>query len=348
MHVVRTMRLGRWLSALLAAVLSVGLVGMVSASAFGAAKPRRVAYVINGSLGDQSFYDSGFEGLERIKRDFGVETRVLEAKFTPSLYYPSLQQAARWADVIFVISYGMEDQLRQIADQYPNKIFVNVDTVVTNSKRTISSIDFRENEGAFMAGVVAALMTTYTDLPGINSQKIIGAVGGDDDPVIRDFVYGYEQGAHYIDPTVRVDTVYVGSWDDPVKGKQAALQLFAQGSDIVFNIAALTGIGVLQAAREAGKYAIGVDSNQNGLEPGHVLTSDIKDVGGSMYKVFEMIVNGTYNPGTVYSFGLKEGAVGLAIDEHSRKLIPAEYLQRIETIRQKVVAGDIEVKPYRP
>ncbi|WP_324717187.1 BMP family ABC transporter substrate-binding protein [Carboxydochorda subterranea] len=338
----------RWTRMAGLGLLALALVTAGTAPGATAEAPKRVAYVINGSLGDQSFYDSGYEGLKRIEKEFGVETRVVEAKFTPSLYYPSLQQAARWADVVFVISYGMEDQLQQIADQNPNKVFVNVDTVVTNSKKTISSIDFRESEGAFMAGVVAAMMTTYTKLPGINPQKVIGAVGGDDDPVIRDFVYGYEQGAHYVDPEVKVQTVYVGSWDDPVKGKQAALQLFAQGADVVFNIAALTGVGVLQAAREAGKYAIGVDTNQNGLEPGHVLTSDIKDVGGSMYQVFRMIRDGTYKPGTVYSFGLKERAVGLAIDDHSRQLIPAGYLQRIEAIRQKVISGEIEVKPYRP
>ncbi|RKX37098.1 MAG: BMP family ABC transporter substrate-binding protein, partial [Thermotogae bacterium] len=154
---------------------------------FGAAK--RVAYVINGSLGDQSFYDSGHAGIVQLENEFGVEARVLECNFDPSLYYPSLMTAARWADVIFVISYGFEEELKEIASMFPNKIWVNIDTVVQDENGIISSVDFREEEGAFMAGVVAA-MVTESDLPGANPEKIIGAVGGDDDIVIRAFMYG--------------------------------------------------------------------------------------------------------------------------------------------------------------
>ncbi len=310
--------------------------------------PKKVAYVINGSLGDQSFYDSGYAGIKKIEKDFGVETRVIECNFDPSLYYPSLMAAARWADVIFVISYGFEEELKQVATKFPEKIWVNIDTVVQDPKGIISSVDYREEEGAFLAGVVAAIVTTMTELPGINPQKIIGAVGGDDDIVIRSFVYGYEQGAKYIDPQVEVKVIYVGSWDDPAKGKQAALQLYAQGADVVFQIAALTGFGVLQAAKEVGKYAIGVDSNQNPLMPGHVITSDLKEVGQSIYKIFQMIINGTFQKGMIYSFGVKEGMVGLAIDEYTRMILPEAVVNRILEIQRKIAEGEIKVKYYQP
>jgi basic membrane protein A len=192
------------------------------------------------------------------------------------------------------------------------------------------------------------MVTTMTNLPGINPEKIIGAVGGDDDIVIRSFVYGYEQGAKYVDPEVQVKVIYVGTWDDPAKGKQAALQLYAEGADVVFQIAALTGFGVLQAAKEVGKYAIGVDSNQNPLVPGHVITSDLKEVGKSIYTIFKMILDGTFERGKVYSFGVKEGMVGLAIDEYTRKILPEDVVQKIIDIQKKVASGEIKVEPYRP
>lgn len=310
--------------------------------------PKRVAYVINGSLGDQSFYDSGYSGIKQLEKEFGVQTRVIECNFNPSLYYPSLTTAAQWADVIFVISYGFEEELKEIAMKFPNKIWVNIDTVVQDEKGIISSIDYREEEGAFLAGAVAAMVTTMTQLPGINPQKIIGAVGGDDDIVIRSFVYGYEQGAKYIDPEVQVKVIYVGTWDDPAKGKQAALQLYAQGADVVFQIAALTGFGVLQAAQEVGKYAIGVDSNQNPLVPGHVITSDLKEVGQSIYKIFKMIMDGTFEKGKVYSFGVKEGIVGLAVDDYTKKILPPETVDKILKLQEMVANGTIVVKPYVP
>jgi len=230
---------------------------------------------------------------------------------------------------------------------FPNKIFVNIDTVVEDDKKIISNVDFIEEEGSFMAGIVAGIVTTMTELPGINPEKLIGAVGGDDDIVIRSFVFGYEQGAKYIDPEIQVRSIYVGTWDDPVKGKQAALQLYSQGVDVIFQIASLTGAGVLQAAQEVGKYAIGVDSNQNPIVPGHVITSMLKEVGKSIEYVFKQIMDGSYKPGTLYKLGLKEEAVGLAIDEYTYQILPKEVVERILEIQKDVIEGKITVKEYR-
>ena len=170
------------------AFVAVGMLLFVAIGA-SAASPQRVAYIINGGLGDLSFYDSGQAGIDRIRDEFGVQTRTIECGFDPARYAQALQAAIQWnADVMFVISYGFEDLLQQYADQYPNKYWINVDTVVENSRRTITSVDFIEEEGAFLAGVAAALVTTDTSLKGVNPDKIIGAVGGDDDPVIRAFL----------------------------------------------------------------------------------------------------------------------------------------------------------------
>ncbi len=307
----------------------------------------RVAYIINGSLGDQSFYDSGQSGVDRIAEDFGVKTTTIETNYDPAKYPQALQSAVQWkANVIFVISYGFEDLVKQTADEHPEITVVNIDTVINNSKNTITSVDFIEEEGAFLAGAVAGMATTDMSIEGINDKKIIGAVGGDKDPVIDAFIFGYDQGAKYIDPEIQVDTIYAGVWDDPVRGKQAAKQLYSQGSDVVFQIAALTGNGVLEAAAEEGRYAIGVDSNQNGIQPGAVITSDLKNVGDAIYDVYKTIKDGTFKPGAVLEYGLAQKGVGLAIDEHTKKILSDEQLKKIKDIESGIIDGSIPVKRY--
>ena len=160
-----------------------------------AAQPKRVVYLINGALGDNAFYDSGKAGIDALAANYGVETRTIEANFDAGKYEPSLQAAVNYADVIFVISYGFEDQLKAVADKNPDKIFVNLDTVVQNSANTITSVDFIEEESAYLAGVVAGMLTLDTSVPNINPEKIVGVVGGDVDPVVNSFIFAYENGA---------------------------------------------------------------------------------------------------------------------------------------------------------
>lgn len=307
----------------------------------------RVAYIINGSLGDLSFYDSGQTGIDRIAERYGAQTTTIETNYDPAKYPQALQSALQWnADVIFVISYGFEDLVQEFADANPEVTVVNVDTVVTNSANTITSVDFIEEEGAFMAGAAAALATTDRSIQGINDRKLIGAVGGDKDPVIDAFIYGYEQGARFIDPEVTVEVIYAGVWDDPVRGKQAAKQLFSRGADVIFQIASLTGSGVLEAAAEEGRYAIGVDSNQNAIQPGAVITSNLKHVGDAIYDVYATIAAGTFKPGAVLEYGLAKKGVGLAIDEHTEAILPVASIEKLSEIEADIIAGAIEVKRY--
>mgnify|MGYP002388317605 FL=1 len=330
------------------ALAIIAILSLTLGSSLAAPPKHKVAYIINGALGDLSFYDSGQEGIDRMRKELNAETRTIECNFDPVAYPQALQSAVAWgADVIFVVSYGFEDLLMQYADTYPDKKWINLDTVVENKKKTITSVDFIEEEGAFMAGVVAGLVTTDTSIPGVNRDKVVGAVCGDDDPVIRGFLYGYEQGAKHIDKDIEVKAIFTGTWDDPVRGKQAAKQLYSQKVDIIFQIAALTGSGVLEAAKEEGKYAIGVDSNQNGIQPGHVVTSMLKHMGQSIYRVYGTILDGKYKPGMVLEYGLREGGVGLAIDEHTRRILPAKSLQRVIDIENKVKSGAIKVERYR-
>jgi len=329
--------------ALLAVVLVVSMVGCSSTAA--APKTTKVVYLINGALGDNAFYDSGQSGMDKLAKDFGVEIRTIQANFDAGQYAPSLEAAVNYADVIFVISYGFEDQLKTYADKYPNKIFVNIDTIVQNDKKTITSVNYLCEESAYLAGVVAAYTTTDTSLPGVNSQKIIGAAAGDSDPVTEAFIFGYTNGAKSIDPGITVETKYLNSWDDPAKGKQAALQLYDMGADVVFQIAAAAGLGVLQAAGDRGLYAIGVDTNQNDIVPGHIVASDIKNVGQTIYEVYQTIKDGTYKPGVTINSGLASGGVDIVMTAKN-PVLPQAIQDKVNAVRQQIIDGTLKIQLY--
>jgi basic membrane protein A len=330
---------------MIAAMLAfASLAGCAQAPA--APKSQKVVYLINGALGDNAFYDSGKAGIDAIAKQYGVETRTIEDNFDSSKYQPALQAAVDYADVIFVISYGYEDQLKEIADKYPDKTFVNLDTVVQNTKKTITSVDYTEEESAYLTGVAAALATTDTSIKNINPDKIIGVVGGDTDPVVSAFVFAYANGAHSVDPSIQVLTKSLGgAWDDSAKAKQAALQLYDQKADVVFQVASAAGIGVLQAAKERDLYAIGVDTNQNDLEPGNVIASDVKNVGKSIEDVFKTIKDGTYKPGQVIKDGLAQGGVDIALDGKVQ-VLPQASIDKIKAIRQQIIDGKLKVTLY--
>ncbi|MGB9666167.1 MAG: BMP family ABC transporter substrate-binding protein [Candidatus Cryosericum sp.] len=336
----------RILSALLVLMLvSLSLTGCKSAAS--GPKTDKVVYLINGALGDNAFYDSGQKGIDNIKSQYGVETRTIECNFDAGKYEPSLEAATQYSDVVFVISYAFEDNLKAMADKYPDKIFVNIDTIVQNSKNTITSIKYIEEESAFLAGVCAGLTTTDLSIKNINADKVVGVVAAADDPVVMAFVKAYEDGVHYIDKDIQVERVVLaGIWDDPAKGKQAALSLYDKKCDVVFQVAAATGLGVLQAAKERGLYAIGVDTNQNDIEPGYVIASDIKDVGKTIEDVYKTIRDGTYKPGQVIKYGLKTGTVDL-VTTATVQVLPQSILDRINSVRQQIIDGTLVVKKYQ-
>lgn len=330
------------------AALAVLLAACQPAATSTPVAPKRVVYLINGALGDNAFYDSGKLGLDNITKQYGLESRVIEANFDAAKYEPGLKAAVEFADVVFVISYGFEDQLKAIADENPDKIIVNLDTVVQNAKNTITSVDYIEEEAAYLAGVTAALVTTDTSIKGVNGDKVIGAVAGDIDPVISAFTFAYENGAQSIDAGIQVEVKSLGGvWDDPAKGKEATLQLYDQKADVVFQIAAASGLGVLQAAKERGLYAIGVDTNQNDIEPGSVAGSMVKNIGTTIEKLYASIADGTYQPGQVLEYGVAQGGVDMVF-EAQIKVLPQASIDRVLAIRKDIIEGKLKVERYVP
>lgn len=310
------------------------------------AEGMKVAYVTPGATGDNGFCDSVARGLARIETDFGAQTTIIENNNDASKYAESLEACFQWQpDVVFSEPYGFEELYTQYADKYPDTKIVCLDFTLENTQKTISSYTFISEEGAFLAGVCAAKVTE-SDLELANEEKKVGFVGGQDIPVIKGFYKGFEQGVKYVDPDIEILVTYVGDFFDPVKGKTAAKQLYAQGADIVFQAAGTSGQGVLEAAKEENRYAIGVDSNQNGLYPGHVVTSMVKDLDGAVYDTFKLIVDGTYEENKIYSKGAGPSGVYLAIDDNTKAIIPQEMVDEIEDIQNKIVAGEIKVERY--
>jgi basic membrane protein A len=298
-------------------------------------------------MGDNGFTDYTVAGIDRIKTDFKADTKVIENNNDSSKFSQSLEAAFQWQpDVVFADAYGFEELYAQYADKYPDVKVINLDFVVENSKKTITSVTYINEEGSFLAGVLAALVTT-SDLEKANAEKKVGFVGGNDIPVIRQFEYGFIQGVKYVDPSIEVVSSFVGDFFDPIKGKQAAQQMYAQGVDIIFQAAGQTGAGILEASKESNKYAIGVDSNQNGVFPGHIPASMVKDLNNTVYNIYKSIQDGTYESGKHIEMGAGIGGVYLAIDKNSEAILDKEMIDTVKSLETKINAGEIVVERYK-
>lgn len=317
-----------------------------SISSTNSGRTLKVAYVTPGATGDNGFCDSVARGLARIEKDYGAKTAIIENNNDASKYAESLEACFQWQpDIVFSEPYGFEELYTQYAENHPETTVVCLDFTLENPSKTLSSYVFISEEGSFLAGVCAALVTE-SNLDLANQEKIVGFVGGNDIPVIRGFYKGFEQGVHYIDPEIKIISTYVGDFFDPVKGKTAAKQLYAQGADIIYQAAGTSGQGVLEAASEENRYAIGVDSNQNNLYPGHVVSSMVKDLDGAVYDLFTMIQNGTYEKNHVYEKGAGPSGVYLAIDDYSKAIMPQDMIDKIEEVQNKILSGEIKVERY--
>lgn len=294
----------------------------------------KVALVVAGGLGDRSFYDSSNEGLKMAIEKLGVEGKVLECKNDPTLYTDQLVQASTVSDVVVVVGFEFYDVIQEVAAEFPDKKYIYIDNVIENVEN-ITCIDYKENEGSFLAGALAAIES---------KTGKIGMVGGMDIPVIRNFQVGYEAGAKYINPDIQVETIFAGDFEDPAKGKESALALYAKDIDIVFQVAGKTGEGVFEAAKDTGKFAIGVDSDQRYINPDAIIASMIKGVDISIYETIEKIQKGEFESGNVYEYGAKENGVKIAYGtEDMPKLVSDEAMNQIQELTAMIIQGDIEV-----
>lgn len=284
---------------------------------------------------DKSFNESGFNGAEAFKKETGKNYLDFELKNPTELEGILRKMAQRGGNPIVTMGFSSGEALTKIAKELPNSNFVIIDSEVPEAN--VKSVLFREQEGSFLVGALAAMKSTTGK---------VGFIGGMDIPVIRKFSCGYEQGAKYANPKAEVIKSTVGTtgeaWNNPTKGGELAKAQFDRGVDVIFAAAGGTGNGVYQAAKDGKKFAIGVDSNQNYLFPGTMLTSMVKRVDVAVKNVFTEAAAGQFKGGTV-SLGLAENGVDWADDEHNKALITDDMRAKVTQIKKDIVDGKIKI-----
>ena len=304
----------------------------------------RVGIVFDiGGKDDRSFNAAAFEGVKRAERELGIVLRDVEPG-NPTSIEPALRAfAERKFDLVVGIGFAQAPILEQVAKDFPQVNFAIVDGV--SQQPNVASLVFREHEGSFLVGMIAARAS---------KSGVLGFVGGMDIPLIHRFRVGYEEGARAVNPQVRVIPNFVGvsdsAWNNPGKGKELALAQIGKGADVIFTAAGNSGLGAFDAVEQAGRgadgraqrFVIGVDSNQNGVKPGFVLTSMVKRVDNAVYDIVNDVLNRRF-AGGVHVFGLDKDGVAYALDDNNRALIPEEVLREVEAARLKIVAGEIKV-----
>jgi basic membrane protein A len=315
-----------------------------AAPATPAAKRVRAGLVFDvGGRGDKSFNDSAWRGLDRAVRELGVEAEYIEPGEGSDRESGIRLLAAEGFDLIIGVGFIFSDDLYNIAREYPKVHFACVDYAKFDAHGFVVpppnmvALKFREEEGSFLVGALAAL---------VSKTHAVGFVGGMDIPLIHKFEAGYRAGAHAIYPDTPVLVGYAGvtgdAFKNPAKGKELALAQYGAGADIVFHAAGTTGLGVFEAARQTKHWAIGVDADQWNEAPGHVLTSMTKVVDVSVFETVRRARDGQWQGG-VLQFGLKQGGVDYVYDERNRALIGDKVRARVEELRRQIIAGKIVV-----
>jgi basic membrane protein A len=298
-----------------------------------------------GGRGDKSFNDGAYLGATRAEHELGARVRFIEPGEGSDREAGLRLLAAEGSDLVIGVGFIFTDDLTLLAKEYPKIRFAGVDySVLTDSAGNVvppppnlAALKFREEEGSFLVGALAALA---------GGSKKIGFVGGMDIPLIHKFEAGYRAGVKYVCPDCEVLVAYAGVTPDafrnPAKGKELALAQYARGVNVIFHASGSTGLGVFEAARQTNHLAIGVDADQWDEAPGHVLTSMVKGVDAAVFDAIRWVEEGKFRGG-VYSFGLAEGGVGYIYDEHNRDLIPPTVHARLEQIERDIIAGKIRV-----
>lgn len=300
-----------------------------------------------GGLGDKSFNDLAYEGLKRAKEELGVDIEVLEsAEITD--YESNIDQLANAGySPIFAVGFLMTDTVKKMAPQYPDTLFGGVDEFFEEPiPENVVGLNFKEEEGSYLAGVVAGLATKEKFDEKLNDKNVIGFVGGMDTPLIQKFEAGYAAGAKSVNPDVKVIALYTGSFTDQAKGKELGLSLIEQGADVIYAAAGGCGTGTIEACQEKGALFIGVDADQYFTVPGSgdvMLTSMMKRIDNAVYMTIEDVLNDKFAGGTNQVFGLKEGGVELAPFHDFESKVPQTIKDAVDKAKEDIISGTVTV-----
>ncbi len=310
---------------------------MVASTAFAADTIPAVVFDLGGKF-DKSFNQSAYDGAERFTKETGIKYRGFEIQNASQREQAYRRFARDGNNPVIAIGFASAEALTKVAKEFPDTKFAIIDMVV--DLPNVRSIVYKEHEGSFLVGVMAAKAS--------KSGKV-GFIGGMDIPLIRKFACGYAQGVKSINPDATVFQNMTGTtgaaWNNPVKGGELAKSQMDQGADVIFAAAGSTGLGVLQAAADAGKLSIGVDANQNYLHPGSVLTSMLKRVDVAVYNAFMDVKNDKWTTG-FNVLGLKEGGVDYAVDDNNMKLVTADMKSAVESAKKGIMDGGTAVHDY--
>ncbi|PUU90776.1 BMP family protein [Halanaerobium sp.] len=346
----------------LAIVFAFVMMVVFAAGPAAAQEDVKVGIVLStGGLGDLSFNDAAYRGLQRAEEELGISFDYIEPA-DPSEDQTALRRfASRGYDLVIGVGFQMADSLRTVASEYPETKFAHVDQTFENVPDNIVTLNFAEWEGSFLAGALAALTSENGN---------VGFVGGVDFALIHRFEGGFYQGAKYINPDIEIQSMYADDFGDPARGREIALGMIDDGADVIYHAAGGTGTGVFQAAEEEDIYAIGVDSNQNYIAPGHVIASMLKKVDNAVFDTVKSVVEGNYKGGNNLYFTLADGGVDLTsltevgqpvikayengtITEEEletikemKKEVTAPHADRINKIKEMIINGEIEVENW--
>lgn len=291
-----------------------------------------------GGKDDKSFNSAAYEGAMKAQKEMGIDLKYVEATDTNALENLHRSFARKGFDLVIGIGFAQTDAVRKVATQFPQVKFALIDGEVTAPN--VRSLMFEEHEASFVVGAIAALKS---------KTGKVGFVGGMDIPLIRRFSVGFKAGAEHINPKIKFVENYIGTtgeaWNNPAKAKELALAQYNSGADILFVAAGASGTGAFDAAEEKKKFAIGVDSNQNWMKPGSVLTSMLKRVDLAVYDSIALAKNGTFNAGT-FRFGLANKGVDYSLDQHNEKILDLVTRRKADEIKTQIVAGKIQVPDY--
>ena len=322
-----------------------------------------IKYVINGTLGDKSFIDSAFRGLTEAADTLGYTVKTVELGYDESTWESGLADAAAGDDYDILVagSYSMSDYIGRVAPQYPDKKFWVYDAPpdysgkvgCSNACENVYSVTFKQNEGSYLVGYLVQLELAANALPGAEGLTKAGIVGGQDIPVINDFIAGFKNG--FADAGGNPSDVivqYVGgdkAFNDPARGKEIAAAMFEQGAGVVWGVAGGSGVGVMEAAASAGRYSVGVDSDQfltieDATLRDTILTSMVKNVDAALLRAAQLHKEGTLVYGAAENVGIAEDGVALATDnDNFAKLVPAEIAAMVEAAAADVKSGAVKV-----
>ena len=310
---------------------------VVGASAW--AKPLQVGIIFDkGGKDDKSFNASAWRGISEAKEKLKIDFKYVEATDDNSFESHATQFVRRKFDLIIGVGFAQSSAIKRVAEKHPTAKFAIVDSQI--DLPNVRSLMFAEHEGSFLVGAAAALTT---------KNGKVGFLGGMDIPLIRRFEMGYVAGVKHVNPKASVVSNFVGvtidSWNNPPKAKELALTQYAGGAEVIFGAAGASNAGLFDAAEERKKLAIGVDSNQNWIKPGWILTSMLKRVDVAVFKTVEDLVKGTWTTGTQI-YGLANQGVDYAVDEHNAKVLPEDVRKRLEAIKADIVSGKIKVPDF--